>query len=343
MKAGRTWACLVLLAALATSACAGRQRSGEPEVLHGEPEIERIEAPLDGQSGLPPHVLVCGYHKNLELPLEVTTYQSETGLSLYDFAHDGRQLETWMRLHPGGRAWGLRQHHQDKGPSGAIGRQLGEPCFGNGARAVDVIRQIVVVRAGGADASEALHNLLRTGRSAHFVVDRDGTVHQALDPVHAAVAPEPHANVAIYVAVVTPRRVHEWLPSVLTLGGSEGAVGALAGHTAGDGAARAAQSRAVPAPEDVFAARERCSVSGQTVLSETVTAAQERALAGLMWALADEYPSIKLEVPIARDGSALREHMSDSLYHAGILTDYHVRAESREPACLDLARILALE
>lgn len=337
-----TWAIssAAVLSMCGLCACgAGRGQGGGATVGEGDPQIERV-AGIEGISTeVPPHILICGLHKNLVLPLEVATYNSDQdALSLYDFAHDEGQLQTWMAQHPGGRAWKVRQHPDDKGPRGAIGRQISEPCFGNGAEAEAVIRQVIVVRAGGADAGEALHNLLREGRSVHFLVDRDGQVHQTLDPVHAAIAPTEHANVAIYVAMVAPRRTAEWLPSVLVRGAAPGVAGAL-GTTAGPGGAAAS----VAPPPDVFAERAQCAVGGSVVLSEQYLPAQERSLAALLWALADEYPRIALEAPIARDGSMLREFMPDSLYHVGVLADYHTREAAHEPACLDLERILSLE
>jgi len=306
--------------------------------------VERVET--DGPVEITPHILVCGLHKNLETDLDTVTYLDEDGLSLYDFVHDESQLVTWMQHYPGGKAYRFRSHRSGDASNsnpraGQIGRAVSEPCFGNGEEAKDVIRQVVVQRAGGADASEALHNILRSGRSVHFVVDRDGTVYEALDPTHAAVAPTDNANFAIYVALVAPRRLHEWLPEIVVEGGGLGLSGALA--SADPQSIPRGAGASVRPPDDASAERAQCTVAGQEVTSEPYTAAQERALAKLLHTLDDEYPELTLDPPIAPDGSTLREHMDDSPYHKGVLAAYHAEKGAVEPACLDLDRVLAVD
>ena len=70
-------------------------------------------------------------------------YLSDTGLSLYDFAHSDAQMVTWMRDHPGGKGFAYRANKKagSSGQKGMIGRAVSEPCFGNGEEAREVIYQ----------------------------------------------------------------------------------------------------------------------------------------------------------------------------------------------------------
>src|SRR5690606_37845879 len=127
--------CLATLVLMTLTAGCGGAGDGSPVVREGEPEIERIEA--TGSTEIPPHVLICGYNKVLDDPFEVSTYLQDDGLSLYDFAHSEDQLRTWMRSHPGGRAYGFRKQDTEGQDVAAIGRRITEPCLGTGVAAND--------------------------------------------------------------------------------------------------------------------------------------------------------------------------------------------------------------
>ena len=311
--------------------CGGNQT--EIVMPDGDPEIESLAAPEN--TPLPPHLLVCGYHKNLSEPLTVHTYNEPApAISLYDFSHSGAQMVAWMVKHPGGRAYQYRKR-ADGDQRAGIGRALSEPCFGDGDDADKVIRQIVIHRAAGADAVEAMGSLLRQGRTTHFLIDQDGVVHQALDPVHAAFAPTESSNSAVYIALVMARRPPEWVSPLLADAGALGASGTAPAVAL----ANPLLHSAVPAPSDVFATREWCTVGDQKLESETPTAEQLAALKVLLKALHQEYRLIRLEFPLDKNGTPLRGPLEDAEFQQGLLADYHTGA-TVEPACLPLEALV---
>lgn len=337
-RSSRCAACLAL-GALMLLAC-GPSGPGKAVVKEGgDPQIERIADPdATAAAEATPMLLVCGYNKVLEQPLDVVTYYDAPpqGLSLYEF-HVEDHLTTWLTLHPQDRGYALRIP-VDGAQREAIGRAVSEPCFGNGELAADVIRQVVVHRAGGRTPTEALHNLLRQDRTTHFLIDRDGTVYQPLDVVHAAYGPTENTNFAIYVALIAPRRPSEWLPEVLLPATFASAAGITAAPIA---AVEPPAGVTTPIPADAQASRVACTVNGRSVQADTYTDAQRQALATLTRALADEYPAIQLETPVDSQGVLPSNVIEDSPYHTGVLADHHTDASLTDLGCFELDKVVS--
>ncbi len=320
------------LAILSLCAACGATQGGQARLVDGEPEVQHLADNLE----VPNHFLTCALHRIARTPYPIVTYLSgaPNALSLYDFSHDLGQLRTWNIHHPGARAFNYRRSGSS-GEGTVIGRALSEPCFGNGSEASRVIRQIVIHRAPGDSPQEALHQLIYQGRTTHFIIAPDGTVFQPLDPVHAAVAPTPSANWAIYIALMSPRRTHEWLGAIQRWGaalGSTGAFTARLGHHA---------ASAIAPPRDRFAQRTTCQRHQRPVSTEVYTDDQLHSARHLIRLLTIDYSRITLEIPIQADGSPLTEVLPRAEFHVGVMADYHTRADSIEPGCLDMTRLIA--
>src|SRR5690606_30617848 len=123
--------------------------------------------------------------------------------------------------------------------------------------------------------------------------------------------PDAFANSAVFVALVAPRRLDEWLPDILGVGATRGFGGGLSPSTA----APLGERVAVAAPADAFAERRTCSVQGKSVVSEVYSAAQYQSLRQLVVALAQEYPQLTTEYPLTPEGAPLRDVLDDAAYH----------------------------
>lgn len=291
-------------------------------------------APLEAA---PPHLLVCGLSSVLKRPADVVTYLSQRDdvLSLYDFS-DPSHLGVWGRVNEGARAYQLRTPPDKSGPP--IGRRTTDYCYGDGERAKGLVGQLVVHRAGGRDANEAVRSLLQTGRTTHFVIDRNGTIYQTLDPVHAAYAPGQKANatLGIFIALVSPRQPGEWAPSMAMPGATAAAVLGAAGlKTAG---ASAGDRLGLTLPDDLklYEAPSRCRAQGREVTDHPPSRAQREALEVLISTLRDEFPLIEAQTPSGESAARLPR----SWEYRGVLVDPHTHAERSLPACVGLSDVV---
>jgi N-acetyl-anhydromuramyl-L-alanine amidase AmpD len=163
------------------------------------------------------------------------------------------------------------------------------------------VQQIVIHYDAIGDSRQCFAVLQRRGLSAHFLIDRDGTIYQTLD--------------------VRERAYHATLANNLSVGVEIAHEGAFAVTDPSADAPPASASDLVG------------DIQNQHLRQQPFTDAQYHALAALVASLRRAFPQIALDVPRAADGSVIAHQLPRAtvLNFRGLLGHYHVQSNKIDP------------